>query len=319
MKLMRLITATAFALLWAAGAMPALAQRFILIGQKQGSGGVTAGANSAWSVELGGGVYTYNPQVGLFTAVANAPVLTSISAGGGSAYQNDEVWGVSASNTVYRWNSSSQTFGGVFAPALLSITVGAGYNSCYPYEVWGIDTSHQNWRYNFCENDWYSYSYGETFNQIATAGGEVWGLNSSGNPLLFNPSSLQFAQLPGTFSQLAVGAGGVWAGGNLTSTEYAPYQFDPAAQSWYAIPSSPYLYGLSLAAGKEGIFFVDGSNHISRLNVSWETWSSVTNYDSDQLRGDSLTDGSGGGAWSSNTDDIYGGSNYGNIFFYVTY
>ena len=293
MKLKKLFTATAVALLWAAGAMPAQAQRFILIGTAGAV--VSAGETSAWSWG-GGPAFTFNAKTGLLNQIANSPIFNDISAGGGSAFQNDEVWGVDYMGNTQRWNYSSQSFAEVAGPKMAGVNVGAGYTTCHQYEIWGIDTVNQAWRYNFCDNNW--DSLGGNFTQIVTSGGEVWGLNNFGNPLLFNPTTQQFSLLPGGFVQLTVGEGDVWA----IEESGLPYQFDPATQDWDQTGgTSNSVYG-SLVAGKEGVFSFDclnGFSAIYRLNVSFETWSSVTNYDGNYCY-DQLTDGSGGGAWSAN-------------------
>jgi hypothetical protein len=306
MKLKKLFTATAFVLLWAAYAMPALAQRFILIG----TAGlvVSAGETSAWSAGYGP-TFTFNPKTGLLSQIANSPVLNNISAGGGSAFQNDEVWGIDNLGNTQRWNSTSQSFGVVTGHAMLSVTVGAGYTSCHQYEVWGIDNVGQAWRYNFCNNDW--DSFGGDFNGIATGGGEVWGLNNFGNPMLFNPTTQQFGLLPGSFAGIDVGAGGVWA----VEEGGLPYQFDPATQSWDQVGGGSSYASNSFVAGKEGVFASYSYNDIYaaiyRLNVSFGTWSSVTSYDQQNF-GLNLTDGSGGGAWGV---DAWTSQN----FVYITY
>jgi hypothetical protein len=69
---------------------------------------------------------------------------------------------------------------------LSQIVVGPGYeDKCHPYEVWGIVVSsvfpQGTWRYNYCTSGFDSIPNpsGVDFSQIATGAGDVWALSPS--------------------------------------------------------------------------------------------------------------------------------------------
>jgi uncharacterized repeat protein (TIGR03803 family) len=96
--------------------------------------------------------------------------------------------------------------------------------------------------------------------------GTVWGLNSAGQPYMFNPQTQTWLQAPGLLTQIAVGSSGVVWGLNAAGQIY---RYDPSSQGWDQIPGI-----LSqIAVGSDGdVWGINAGSQIYHFNASTQTW-----------------------------------------------
>jgi len=96
--------------------------------------------------------------------------------------------------------------------------------------------------------------------------GTVWGLNSAGQPYMFNSQTQTWQQAPGLLTQVTVASSGVVWGLNAAGQIY---RYDPSSQGWDQIPGI-----LSqLAVGSDGdLWGMNSSSQICHFNASTQTW-----------------------------------------------
>jgi hypothetical protein len=235
-------------------AIPASAQHF-----KQVKGNivaVTAGRNEVFGIDASLNVWRINPAKTAFDKIAGASDFIFLSVGGGSGSTLDDVWGLDVDANVYRFNYKTKTFDQVTA-VLTWIAVGEGLqDSCHPYEVWGLNNQ-SIYRYNYCTNAFDQIS--GQLAAIATGGGDVWGIDGSGNVYYFNFASQSFDTIGGLpLTQISVGADEVWG---INKTQ-GPAQ---AARLYYEFQD---LFALAFVqVGGDGVWgFQFPSNEVYRYD-----------------------------------------------------
>jgi hypothetical protein len=178
-----------------------------------------------------------------------------LATGGGSMVQPDETWAYFQNQGPFHFTS------GVWnQPPLLQdpyarrYVVGVGYSDdAHPYEVWGERLAGNSWylgRFNyrqFPHGVFVSVSTPDNLSHVATGGGEVWALDTTGHVFRFDGSAQVFNPMPGSLAQIAVGVDGVWG---LDANGRA-FEFNAVTQSWDAL-GSPQLD--AIWAGGDGVF-----------------------------------------------------------------
>lgn len=248
---------------------------------------IAPGGASVWARASNGKPYIF--KTNKFVR-ANNIALTQIAVGGGNMVQADAVWGLDSSNRIYTGAKSGSTWVFSQVPGVLDfIAVGPGYeDSCHPYEVWGLNPAAQIFRYNYCLQNWEQIA--GTLSTMAVGGGDVWGLNGSGLPFVFNFATLSFeapSDVPGrTYSQITVGPYGAWAIDRTADV----YVYDNLLFEFFFVG-----VGIDqMQAGGNGVWGINhthSGHRIFRFQPSTLTFVQMA----DQAL--SLSVGSGGGVW----------------------
>src|ERR1700730_237486 len=168
---------------------------------------IAPGGASVWALASSGHPYIFKTNK---FVLANNIYLCQIAVGGGNTLQADAVWGLDCSSGIYRATRSGTSWVFSLVPGALDfIAVGAGYNdSCHPYEVWGL---HANsiYRFNYCVGNWDSVP--GSLATLAVGGGDILGINDSGQIYRFNFATLGFDLIGGGSVQITAGPSGAWA------------------------------------------------------------------------------------------------------------
>jgi len=252
---------------WATVVVPASAQHFEQIPGYLTQ--VAAGRAEVWGVAPNG-VYRFNASKGKFVKVAG--MLQAVAVGGGSLLQTDAVWGLAQGGGVFQFDFTTGTLVQMQAPLLITqITVGDGYtDNCHPYEVWGIVFTNQEQhtlvRFNYCTSVFDSIPGSLT--SISTGGGDVWGINSSGQIFQYNFVNQTWVQIGGTLQQIAVGVNDVWGLDGLGRV----YRYEGSA-GFVLIDAAPFS---QIVEGGDGVWgltpsiWVNGTNTIVRFDPNVE-------------------------------------------------
>jgi hypothetical protein len=134
--------------------------------------------------------------------------------------------------------------------------------------VWGLNSAGQPYMFNPQTQTWLQAPGFLTQITVASSG-VVWGLNAAGQIYRYNPTTQNWGQIPGILSQLAVGSDGdVW-GINAGSQIY---HFNAATQTWVQIPGTL----AQLAVGYDGaVWGINASQQVYRFNPGTQNWQQV--------------------------------------------
>ena len=254
-------------------------------GLRSAASSVVAGGNGVWALDDQGAIYRLNERTKQFDAVPGT--LAWISAGGGNFTINeDEVWGGTAHiNHTFFWSSFQVWHEMDIPPAepIRFVAAGPGHNldECHFLEVWGLSVANHVFRLSSgnCGRYWEQIQ-GPSLVTIAAGGGEVWGLDATGQVFRFDATTVSFKQVTGTLTRIAVGVDGVWGildrspvdtggaaiargGGGVTLAPQV-FQYDPATGTFVEIPNAPMK---TIAAGGNGVWALDGSGNVFRLQA----------------------------------------------------
>jgi hypothetical protein len=267
-------------------AIPASAQHF-----KQVKGSlvaVTAGRNEVFGIDASLNVWRINAAKTAFDKIAGASSFIFLSAGGGSGSTLDDVWGLDVNANVYRFNYKTKTFDQITG-VLTWIAVGEGLqDSCHPYEVWGLNNQFI-YRYNYCTNAW--DQPGGQLAAIATGGGDVWGIDSSGNPYYFSFASGSFNTIGGLpLTQISVGVDEVWG---INHTQ-GPFQAARLVSTGFGFTD---LFALNfIQASGDGVWgFQYPSNEVYRYDLVLDQFVEVAALPVSEIV--AMTVGSGAGVY----------------------
>ena len=125
--------------------------------------------------------------------------------------------------------------------------------------------------------------------QVATGGGDVWGLNSAGAIFHFNFAKQSFGSVPGTLTQISVGVNDVWGVNGSNNV----FRYDPKTGAMNSVGAN---IG-QVSAGGDGVWVIDTSGHMWHFDSSSESFV--------QVQGDlkSISSGSGAGVFGVNLSD----------------
>jgi len=248
---------------------------------------VAAGRNEIFGYDTHAAVWRYHPTTKSFGKIAGAS-LFQLAVGGGTVSQPDEVWGIDVSLNVYRFNYSTKTFDQIPGAAFSQIAVGEGaQDNCHPYEVWGLNSTVIS-RYNYCTGAFDGITGGPT--QVATEGGDVWAINSSGGIYQFELAQgvgfVLFLNGP-TLTEIAVGVDNVWG---INSSNQV-FRYDPNTNQFSQVEGGL----VQIAAGGDGVWGINQDNGIFRFDPGTASWVQVNGL----LK--SIAVGSGTGVWGINS------------------
>lgn len=252
---------------------------------------IASGGTSVWALDTNFAIYRWNTDTRVFDQIPGS--LVWISVGGGTLLEPDEVWGYNAAGQFYRWSSGWVAMpvpaGGLGGPV-----IGKGFNnSCHPYEVWALGVvsvfnGNNIWRYNYCSAAWEQVP--GQLASLSVGGGEIWGLNFSGQIWRFNTTAQSgWTQIPGLLTTIAVGADGVWG---VNASQQA-FQFNPASQTFVQISGAVLTY---VAAGGNGVWGFNASHQVFRYQAVMRTFSLSPNVVLNHI-----SVGSGGNVWGIDT------------------
>jgi hypothetical protein len=134
--------------------------------------------------------------------------------------------------------------------------------------VWGLDSAGQPYMFNPQTQTW-QQAPGLLTQITAASSGVVWGLNAAGQIYRYDPSSQSWDQIAGILSQLAVGSDGdVWGMNSRSQI----YHFNAATQTWVQIPGAL----AQLAVGFDGaVWGINASQQVYRFNPGTQNWQQV--------------------------------------------
>ncbi|HEY1657615.1 MAG TPA: tectonin domain-containing protein [Candidatus Sulfotelmatobacter sp.] len=263
--------------------LPASAQHF-----QQVKGTLTqiaAGRNEVFGVDAASNIWRYNSTQKGFVSIQG--LLVQVAVGGGTVSQTDDVWGVNGTGRVFRFNYNTKLFVSTGKTTLTSITVGVGtQDKCHPYEVWGIYAPSQfAYRYDYCLKGFSLVPSGLT--EVATGGGDVWGVNGASEIFHYDFATEEFVQVPGVLSQISVGINDVWGVNGSAQI----YRYDASTGSF------PQVNGVALqiSAGGDGVWALNGSDQIFRFDPSSASLIQVSGFLTN------IAAGSGAGVWGINS------------------
>jgi hypothetical protein len=238
---------------WASFIVPSSAQQFLQV--KGTLTSVSAGRNEVFGVDAKAAVWRYHATTKSFGKIAKAS-LVNVVVGGGALSQLDEVWGLAANGNVYRFDYTTKAFVSL-GSSLAQIVVGVGYqDKCHPYEVWGLNSVGNVFRYNYCTNV-FDTGFNTLLTQVATGGGEVWGLDSGGI-FNFNFGTQKFTAVSGVLTQISVGVNEVWG---VNSANEA-FQYDPSTQKFNSVDGGT----TRILAGGDGVWMIDTFDGVVRYD-----------------------------------------------------
>ena len=241
--------------------VPASAQEFLQV--KGTLTSVSAGRNEIFGVDSKSVVWRYHATTKSFGKIAKAS-LVNVVVGGGTVSQLDEVWGLAANGNVYRFNYSTKAFDPQ-GSSLAQIVVGVGYqDNCHPYEVWGLNSVGNVFRYNYCTNV-FDTGFNTLLTQVATGGGDVWGLNSS--EIFHFDFFTSFVTVSGTLTQISVGVNDVWG----VNGSNGVFRYNPTSGSFNSEGGNT----IQVAAAGDGVWLIDTSNKIWRFDSISESFVNV--------------------------------------------
>ena len=244
--------------------VPASAQHLLHVKGKLST--VAAGRNEVFGVDTHANVWRYHASSKSFSKIAGA-ALVQLAVGGGTLSQRDEIWGLNANGEIYRFNYNTNAFDQVTGN-LAQITVGPGNrDSCHPYEVWGVTSGQWVYRYDYCSGQW-NLSPGSLLTQIATGGGDVWGINQNGQIFHYSFGTEQFVQVYGTLTQITVGVNDMWG----INSSGSAFRFDPGTGQWIWLGS----FANQVAAGGDGVWLINAANNVYRFDSSADTFVQVS-------------------------------------------
>jgi Tectonin domain len=150
-----------------------------------------------WGLNTGSQIYRYNYCTSQFDQQSG--FLCDIHVGGGY------VWGAQCGPNVFKFNFSTGVFDQIADPFGAFPQLAVGPNG----GVWAIDTGNQSVA-QYDPFSTFQYVIGCCSQQIQAGGDGVWIL--SGNQILrLDPSTLLYADVPGSLDSISVGSGGgVW-------------------------------------------------------------------------------------------------------------
>jgi len=134
--------------------------------------------------------------------------------------------------------------------------------------VWGLNSAGQPYMFNSQTQTWQQAP--GLLQQIAVcSSGVVWGLNAAGQIYRYDPSIQSWDQIPGILSQLAVGSDcDVW--GMNSSSQI--YHFNASTQTWVQIPGAL----AQLAVGYDGaVWGINAAQQVYRFNPGTQNWQQV--------------------------------------------
>jgi len=135
--------------------------------------------------------------------------------------------------------------------------------------VWGLNSAGQPYMFNPQTQTW-QQAPGVLTQITVASSGVVWGLNAAGQIYRYDPSTKGWDQIPGTLSQLAVGSDGdVW--GINSSSQI--FHFNAATQTWVRIPGAL----TQIAVGYDGgIWGLNASQQVYRFNPGTQSWQQLS-------------------------------------------
>jgi hypothetical protein len=135
--------------------------------------------------------------------------------------------------------------------------------------VWGLNSAGQPYMFNSQTQTW-QQAPGLLTQITVASSGVVWGLNAAGQIYRYDPSSQGWDQIPGILSQLAVGSDGDLWGMNSSSQIY---HFNASTQTWVQIPGAL----AQLAVGYDGaVWGINAAQQVYRFNPGTQNWQQVS-------------------------------------------
>jgi hypothetical protein len=134
--------------------------------------------------------------------------------------------------------------------------------------VWGLNSAGQPYMFNPQTQTW-QQAPGLLTQVTVASSGVVWGLNAAGQIYRYDPSTQGWDQVPGTLSQLVVGSDGdVWG----INSAGQVFHFSAATQTWVQIPGAL----AQIAVGYDGaVWGINAAQQIFRFNPGTQNWQQV--------------------------------------------
>lgn len=265
--------------------MPAFAQHFQPV--KGTLTQIAAGRNEVFGVDAASNIWRLSPAQKGFVQIQG--FLVQVAVGGGTVAQTDDVWGVNGSGGVFRFDYSTKLFNETGGVSLTSIAVGVGtQDKCHPYEVWGIYAPNQRvYRYDYCLKAFAQVPAALT--QVATGGGDVWGLNGSSQIFHYDFATELFVLVPGVLTQISVGVNDVWG----VNGKAQIYRYDPNSVTFQQVTG----VATQVWAGGDGVWALNGADGIFRFDSSSASLVQVPGFLAN------IAPGSGAGVWGINASN----------------
>jgi uncharacterized repeat protein (TIGR03803 family) len=135
--------------------------------------------------------------------------------------------------------------------------------------VWGLNSAGQPYMFNPLTGTW-QQAPGSLTHIAVGSSGVIWGLNAAGQIYRYDPSTQGWDQIAGILSQIAVGADGdVWG----INAGGQVFHFNAATQSWVQIAGAL----AQIAVGYDGaVWGINNSQQVYRFNPGTQNWQQVT-------------------------------------------